>query len=249
MAMSVLSMPGQKEAAEATALSPVYGFLKAASMVDFPEHLAAVFFTSGCNFGCGYCHNHGNLGVRKPGLSWERLEQVCADFREQWIDGVVITGGEPTLWPELPQLVRLFKEFGFEIKLDTNGSSPEMLELLLPQVDYVAMDIKCALARYPEFVGCAKTESIAKSVALLKAGATAYEFRTTVLEDIHTKTEMAAIGDWIQGALSYVLQPFVPRPDLPDPALRQAARCRPEHLRDLAAVVAGRVDEVVVRGA
>lgn len=235
-------------APEPAGQSPVYGYLERPSLVDFPGRMAAVFFTSGCNFRCGFCHNASLLGQRGRQLPWERLASACAQFREQWVEAVVISGGEPTLWPELPRLVAFFRQRGFAVKLDTNGSNPEMLAQLLPQLAYVAMDIKCSHERYPAFVGWRDTARIARSVALLKAWDGEYEFRSTILTSVHNEEEMLRIGDWLDGARRYVLQPFLPHPDLPEPALRQLPRTPPGHLRHLAELLAGQVGELQLRG-
>ncbi len=228
--------------------SPVHAYLKRPSMVDFPGRMAAVFFTSGCNFRCGYCHNAVALGSRRPGLIWEALGEACDRFAEQWVKAVVVTGGEPTLWKELPRLIDFFKERGFAVKLDTNGSDPEMLEKLLPRLDYVAMDIKCGLSTYAELVQYHRPEVIARSVALIIGGGIDYEFRTTLLESVHDEEEMAAIAELIQGASRYVLQPFLPRDDLPDVALRSTPRTSSGHLRWAAGRIRSVVDELIVRG-
>jgi pyruvate formate lyase activating enzyme len=126
--------------------------LERPSMVDFPGRLACVLFTTGCNFSCGFCHNAPLLGERKPGLTWERLDSACREFRQSWVRGAVVTGGEPTLWRSLPQLLEFLSGHGFQLKLDTNGSRPADLERVLERLDYVAMDVKCSLARYEGFV-------------------------------------------------------------------------------------------------
>ncbi|MCF7933499.1 MAG: anaerobic ribonucleoside-triphosphate reductase activating protein [Spirochaetia bacterium] len=213
----------------------IYGFLQRPSLVDFPGSISAVLFTSGCNFSCGYCHNAPLMGSREAGLSADELRMAIDRFRKKdWIDGVTITGGEPTLVPHLPQLVTWFKDQGLRVKLDTNGSHPDMLEGLLDQLDYVAMDVKCALEHYRSFVSYGQSERIRGSVDLLKAGNTAYEFRTTVLASFHTRSEMLSIGKLIEGAACYTLQPFVPRDNLPDPALRTLPRTSPDLLKEYA---------------
>ena len=113
-------------------------------MVDYPKHFAAVFFTSGCDFTCGFCHNATLIGKKQAGLSRDKLEEAAARFKKNWVNGVVITGGEPTGADDLLDLIHFFKDrFGFSVKLDTNGSNPHRLAECLPFVDYVAMDVKC----------------------------------------------------------------------------------------------------------
>ena len=195
-------------------------------MIDFEGHLSFLVFLSGCNFRCGFCHNAALMAERQAGLSWKRVGDACIHLRQTaWITGVVISGGEPTLHAELPELIRFFKSQGLAVKLDTNGSQPGILEQLLPEVDAVAMDIKCRPDRYPDFVGWARPDAIRQSVQLLlRQDRVQVEFRTTVLPEIHTPEEMRAIGTLLTGARSYTLQPFHPRHDLPDPALRTRER-------------------------
>jgi len=228
-------------------LSPVVAFLKQPTLVDYPGHLAVVCFLSGCNFRCGYCHNAALLATRRAGLPWDRLERALARFRQNWVDAVVLTGGEPTLTPELPELIRRLKQLGFAVKLDTNGSCPDALAAVLPAVDYVALDIKCSAARYAGLTGFADTALISRSLDLLRARAGACEIRTTLLEDIHDDAELHRIGAWVRGLGRYVLQPFVPRADLPDPLRRDQPRTPPARLLAAQALLRAYAGDVVCR--
>lgn len=230
-------------------LSPVYAYNARPSMIDFSGHMAGVFFTTGCNFRCGFCHNAQHLGVHQAGMSWSRLDAACRHFKDSWVSGIVITGGEPTLDAQLPELIAFVKKHGLAVKLDTNGSHPEVLAQLLPELDYVAMDVKCALTRYPEFVAFADTASIAQSIALLKQAATACEFRTTVIEGLHTLDEFDAIGATLVGSRHpYYLQPFVPHNHLPDEKLRNHPRTPPSFLKTLQTRIQGPELRVELRG-
>jgi pyruvate formate lyase activating enzyme len=217
--------------------------------VDYPGRIAAVFFTSGCNFHCGYCHNAARLGVLREGMPRDRFLDLCARFRAQWADGAVVTGGEPTLHSGLGEMIRELKTSGFAVKLDTNGSRPDVLEQVLDEVDYVAMDIKCAPARYPDVTGFDDRRALDRSVRLVRDRARDSEFRTTVIPGLHDDVEMRAVGEWIRGARRFVLQPFLPREDLPDPVLRAAERTRPQRLEDLRVLLRPYAAEVLVRGA
>jgi pyruvate formate lyase activating enzyme len=234
-------------APRASPLSPVVAYLKQPTLVDFPGKLAAIFFLSGCNFRCGYCHNAALLAAHRDGLPWEHLERAAVRFRKHWADGVVITGGEPTLSPDLPGLIRRLKSHGFAIKLDTNGSRPEILAAVLPEVDYVALDIKCSRATYPRLTGFSEVGRVAQSLDILRTGGRPYELRTTLLEDFHTDADLCEIGRWIEGADRLVLQPFLPREDLPDPALRQRPRTSPDRLRAAANLLRPHVRELLCR--
>jgi len=230
-----------------SALSPVAAYLKQPTLVDFPGRLAAIFFLSGCNFRCGYCHNAALLAAHREGMTWERVEHACTNFRKHWADGVVITGGEPTLSPELPELICRLKRHGFAIKLDTNGSRPDVLATVLAEVDYVALDIKCSRATYPRLTGFTEVGRIAQSLDLIRTHARAYELRTTLLEDFHTDADLCEVGRWIEGASRLVLQPFLPREDLPDLELRKRSRTAPDRLRAAADLLRPYVREIVCR--
>jgi len=232
-----------------TDTSSIYGAMQRPSMVDYPGRMAAVLFTTGCNFRCGFCHNAALLGTPQRGYTWEQLGAMCDRYRRNWVTAVVITGGEPTLAPGVKDTVCFFRDRGFEVKLDSNGSRPDTLAELLPFVDYVAMDIKCHLDQYGEFVGFADTSAITRSVGLIKAGSTPHEFRTTVIEGVHRPDDFHALGALVGGAPSFALQAFIPRDDLPDPALTAKPRTRPAFLEECAVVLRNYVQRVDIRGA
>lgn len=229
--------------------SPVYAYLEKPSTVDYPRRFAAVFFVSGCGFSCGFCHNASLMGRKQEGLSWERLESACIHFSRNWVNGVVITGGEPTETEELPELIRFFKtRFDFAVKLDTNGARPERLAACLPLVDYVAMDIKCGMSAYPELVGFSDTDKIRESVRLIRSRARDYEFRTTVIEPVHTDAQMQEIRTLIQGSRRYAMQAFVPRDDLPGESYRTLPRTTAARLHRLKELMSGCAEEILLRG-
>jgi len=228
----------------------LYAYLEKPSMVDFPRHFAAVFFTSGCNFTCGFCHNATLMGKKQAGLSREKIVAACDQFKKDWVNGVVLTGGEPTLMADLPDWLRFFKEeYGFDVKLDTNGSNPDMLEKCLPLVDYVAMDVKAGASLYPSFVGFKAVDKIIRSIDLIREKAPDYEFRTTVIESIHTDEQMEEVCKMIKGAKRYVLQAFIPRDELPDPFYQKCARTTPARLNELKAIMSNCSTELLLRGA
>ncbi len=229
--------------------SPVFRILPSASMVDYPGRMAAVVFLPGCNFRCGFCHNAPLMGRGDaPTMRWTDVEEACRKFRENWVKHVVVTGGEPTLHPGIFDIVAKLREWEFTVKLDTNGSRPDVLERLLPQVDYVAMDVKFAPADYPERAGFSDVDALTRSIRMLMAGARRYEFRTTVIEAWHTEDGMRAIGEWVRGARLHVLQAFVPRDNLPDPACRAMPETSAEAMHALADVLRHYVERVEVRG-
>jgi pyruvate formate lyase activating enzyme len=231
-------------------MTSIYAYLEKASMVDYPKHFAAVFFTSGCSFACGFCHNSSLMGKKQAGITLENLEAACTTFKKDWVNGVVITGGEPTGASDLVELIHLFKtRFGFSVKLDTNGSNPQRLAECLPLVDYVAMDIKCGFSAYPEIVGFPDTEKIQHSIDLIRAKATDYEFRTTIIESVHTDTQMNEVYDIVNGSKRYAMQAFIPRDELPGKEYRTIPRTTSARLHELKDLMAGCADEVLLRGA
>ncbi len=199
-------------AAAVEAISPVYALLRRPSLIDFPGRMCRVMFLSGCNLRCIYCHNRDLLEPTQGNIPWPRLTEILDRSRENWVSAVCITGGEPTLHPQLPELVDWLKRHGFQVKLDTNGTSPQVLAALLPQLDYVAMDYKAPLSRYPEIAGCPalRIENVRRSAELLRAWSGWYEFRTTILEGFHRPEDLAAVCDELAGARKYVLQGYVP---------------------------------------
>ncbi|MBN2288424.1 MAG: anaerobic ribonucleoside-triphosphate reductase activating protein [Candidatus Glassbacteria bacterium] len=199
-----------------TRQSPVYALLRKPSFIDFPGCLCRVLFVSGCNLRCKFCHNFDLVNPKEKNIEWERLGKILLISRENWIEGVCITGGEPTLHPKLSELILWLKKLGFKVKLDTNGTLPEVLGEVLPLVDYVAMDYKAPLESYPGITDrpglC--LERIAESKELILEWGGDYEFRTTVIEGLHTAQDMRAICRELEGARRYVLQAFVPAPGM-----------------------------------
>jgi len=218
-------------------------------MIDFPGSLCGVFFLSGCNFSCGFCHNATLMGAKQVGLTWERLDEICARFKADWVDAICITGGEPTLAPDLIKLIEFLRERGFKVKLDSNGARPDVLKECLPLIDYIAMDIKAGLSGYPELAGFLDTDKIAESVKLIMSSSVPHEFRTTVIDPFHTDAQMLEAAELIQGAQRYVLQAFVPQDTLPGEEFRTTKRTTPERLREIEKLMAPFANEIIVRGA
>ena len=188
------------------------GGLQKVTLLDFPGKVACTVFLTGCNLRCPYCQNPELVLPQdsKKYISEGELFKFLVS-RKGKLDGVCITGGEPTVHPELPFLIRRIRDMGFLIKLDSNGTLPEMLEHLLREelLDYVAMDIKNAPSRYAETCGADVIEQVKKSAALLKNGNIDYEFRTTVCHPFHSPKCMEEIGRWLRNAKRYYIQPFV----------------------------------------
>lgn len=210
--------------------------LQKTTLLDFPGRIACTVFLAGCNLRCPFCHNASLVlpgQIAAPVMSEEELLSFL-QTRKGKLDGVCITGGEPTLYRSLPALIENIRALGFLVKLDTNGSDPEMLKELLDRgmLDYVAMDIKNSPERYRETCGGVEIiESVRQSAGLLMAGSTDYEFRTTVVHPLHTPEELEAVGKWLQGAKQYYLQHFVDSGDLVGTGVSALNREEMEQLR------------------
>lgn len=185
--------------------------LEKLSLVDYDGFTAATVFTSGCNFACPFCHNSSIL---RTGLAPLLNESEVLDYlkkRKGLLDAVCISGGEPTLQKNLPSFIETLKNMGYKIKLDSNGSAPNVLKTLIESglIDYVAMDIKNSKENYPVTVGKnLDMTSIEKSVELLLSGKVDYEFRTTLVRELHDDADMRDIGEWLKGAKRYYMQKF-----------------------------------------
>lgn len=192
--------------------------LQKLTLLDFPGRLAATVFFGGCNFRCPFCHNASLVLI--PGECEKIGEEEFFDFltlRKGKLTGVCITGGEPTLYPGLKDFIKKIKNMSFAVKLDTNGTNPELLLELIEEglVDYVAMDIKNAPPKYSVTAGVeVDMEKIERSVKLLLSEKVDYEFRTTVVRDFHSVEDFEAISEWIKGAKRYFLQTFEDSGDL-----------------------------------
>ncbi len=199
---------------------PIKGLISA-SMLDWPGRLVSVLFLSGCNFRCPYCHNPSLV---KPDRSLEEIPFIAVkEFlkeRDGWIDGVCITGGEPTLNKWLPGMIRELRALNLEVKLDTNGSRPQMLLELLGEklVDFISMDVKSSLERYPEVTRVpVSTDDIRRSIEIIKSSGVNHEFRCTVIPGLVEEKDLISIAELLQGGEAFVLQQFRPGDTL-DPA-------------------------------
>ena len=196
--------------------------LQKMTLLDYPGKVACTVFFGGCNFRCPFCHNGELLDGRFPPLMDDEELLSFLQKRQGMLDGVCITGGEPLLQPKLAQLLRQIKELGYAVKLDTNGSFPELLEELIAKslIDYVAMDIKNCPDRYADSVGRqVDMTAVKRSVSLLLEGSVDYEFRTTVVAELHDEESIHGIGRWIAGARRYFLQCYTHRDTVLEPGL------------------------------
>jgi pyruvate formate lyase activating enzyme len=184
------------------------------SLLDYPDRVAAVLFTAGCNFRCPFCHNAELVlpeKTRELQLTGKQEVFRALEERRGFLDGVVITGGEPTLQPDLREFIREVRQLGLLVKLDTNGSRPEVLEDLLAAglLDYVAMDVKAPLTRYSDFAGVpVDLSAIEESICLVRERAPDYEFRTTVAPGLVAE-DLKEIAVLLAGSRCWFLQPFI----------------------------------------
>jgi pyruvate formate lyase activating enzyme len=185
------------------------GFHKV-SLIDYPGKICAIGFTGGCNFRCHYCHNPELvIGYNKlPDIKEEEILSFIKK-RKGLIDGLCISGGEPTMHKELPEFMEKIKKLGALVKLDTNGTNSSMIREIIEKglVDYIAMDIKGPISRYREIVGVkVDTSEIEESVKIIMKMASDYEFRTTVFPEFFTQKDAKEIAEWLKGAKRYVIQ-------------------------------------------
>ena len=223
--------------------------LQKMTLLDYPGRVACTVFLGGCDLRCPFCHNGGLVLGPMPAELDDQGLLAFLKKRQGLLDGVCVTGGEPLLRPDLPELLARIKELGYPVKLDTNGSHPERLRSLVRQglVDYVAMDIKNSPERYGETVGVPALDltPFQKSVAFLLQGDVDYEFRTTVVREFHDSDSFQAIGPWLSGARRYFLQCFVDR----DTVLQEGLHpWDADSLRAFADLVRPYVHQVELRG-
>jgi len=229
----------------------IRGFIES-TMLDWEGKLAAVVFLPGCNFRCRYCHAR-HLVEPMPSDEFIPIEAVLLCLRRQrgWVDGVVVSGGEPTLHPDLLELIQLFRGEGIGVKLDTNGSRPDVLEKLLQRnaLDYVAMDVKAPLdQRYDEVAGVkVDLEAIRRSIELLMRSGVPCEFRTTVCPAQIGEDEIADIAQAVRGATKLYLQAFRPVNCL-DRSFEKLKPYNADEMRNLGRIASRYVKRCAVRG-
>ena len=208
--------------------------LQKMTLLDYPGKVACTVFLQGCNFRCPFCHNSDLLGKEGPETIAVETLLTFLKKRVGLLDAVCITGGEPTLQPGLEELIVKIKELGYLVKLDTNGNRPEVLQSLVEKglVDYVAMDIKNSPAKYGITAGVPAMglDRIEQSIRFLLAGNVAYEFRTTVADELHDPQDFTAIGQWFSDldpqhkAAAFFIQPYVDRDSVLAPGLHTPTR-------------------------
>lgn len=211
--------------------------LQKTTLLDFPGKVACTVFTGGCNFRCPFCHNASLVTHLQDSPTLE-AEEVLAYIKKRKgiLDGVCITGGEPLLQKDLEEFCQAIHDAGLLVKLDTNGAEHARLREMLAKrlVDYVAMDIKNAKSEYARTCGLpAFPEGVAQSVELLMTSGIPYEFRTTVVRELHTEQNMRELAEWIAGADRYFLQGFTDSGDLIGDGLSAYTEEEMQHLLSL----------------
>lgn len=214
----------------------IHGFNKT-TLLDYPGHLAATIFTGGCNFRCPFCHN-ASLVINPLDKEIIPHNDIFSTLKKRKgiIEGVCITGGEPTIYPDLKNFITSIKEMGFLVKLDTNGNNPKVLKDLVEShlIDYVAMDIKNSKEKYSLSIGLPsfQTTLIEESVDFLLNGTIPYEFRTTIVKEHHSLNDILSIGSWIKGARAYYLQAFKDSGDIITPGLTSYSKNELDKFRE-----------------
>ncbi|MDD5072112.1 MAG: anaerobic ribonucleoside-triphosphate reductase activating protein [Patescibacteria group bacterium] len=230
------------------------GGLQKFSLLDYPGKIAAIIFTQGCNFRCHFCYNPmlvrpDRAGKLKNSLLEKQQEDhslikeddlfVFLDKRKNKLEAIVITGGEPTLHKDLPEFIEKIKKMGYLVKLDTNGTNPEMLNELIRGglINYIAMDIKAPRDKYKKVVGVpVDFKKIEKSVKIIKEGGLPHEFRTTAVPGLLNREDIVKIGEIIRGGQNWFLQKFKSETDLVDNKFKNAKPFTDKEMEEMAKI-------------
>jgi len=233
------------------------GGLQKMTLIDYPRKVAATVFTVGCNFRCSFCHNpelvHGSQLIVHSNKQSEKLVEEFFEFlktRQGKLDGVCITGGEPTLQPDLIDFIAKIKKMGFAVKLDSNGTRPDILRELFEKklIDYVAMDIKASLDNYQNVCGTKiDLDRIKLSVGLIKNSGVDYEFRTTVVPGLHTVEEFKGVAEWLAGSRKYILQKYEDNGKILDETLTERISGKEIDLEKIKKIMKTTIEDISVR--
>ena len=216
----------------------VFKGIQKTTLIDFPKQVACTLFLPKCNFKCPFCYNPQLVLNKDTGTSiTEKQVFEFLEERKGFLDGVCVTGGEPLLHPNIIEFCKKLKQKGFLVKIDTNGTFPEILQKLIEEkaVDYIAMDIKNTKEKYNKTTGIkADLEKIEKSIALIKKSSIEYEFRITVVPELHSKQDLLEIGKWLKGSKQFFLQQFNPTVPLLDKSLEESKTYQRKELNEFA---------------
>ncbi|OGI27436.1 MAG: anaerobic ribonucleoside-triphosphate reductase activating protein [Candidatus Moranbacteria bacterium RIFOXYB1_FULL_43_19] len=231
----------------------IIGGLQKLTLIDYPGYIATTVFTVGCNFRCPFCHNPELVHTTHNSQHLTFLEEEFFKLlreRQGKLEGVCVTGGEPTIQPDLPEFIRKIKNLSYKVKLDTNGARPDVLRLLYKEklLDFVAMDIKSSLANYEKTANSKiDIERIRLSVELIKNSGIDYEFRTTVVPGLHKEDDLLKIGKWLDGSKKYVLQAFEDKGKILDPRLSKKTKGKKLDLEKIAKNIGKYFGKVEIR--
>ena len=212
--------------------------LNKTTLLDYPGKVAATIFIGGCNFRCPFCQNSSLILApeKEPELMQEEIFSFLKK-RKGILEGVCVTGGEPTLHKELFDFLRKIKELGYPVKLDTNGSRPEEVKELAAQglIDKVAMDIKAGPDNYPVLCGLSRLDlgPVRETAAFLMGGTLDYEFRTTVVKELHSEKDFIQIREWLKGATAYYLQAYRDSDEVLKPGYSSFSLEELQHFREV----------------
>jgi pyruvate formate lyase activating enzyme len=219
--------------------------LQKTSLLDYPDKVASVLFTPGCNLHCSYCHNWEIATNPQPPFLQEDIVLETLENRKKYVDAIVITGGEPCMHKVLPKFLAKLKEHDFFVKLDTNGFYPDVLEECLNYVDYVALDIKTSLEKY-SMLGAQNTDNLQKSIEILKKDKVSYEFRTTIVPEVVTLQDIKQIGKLSEGSKRHALQQYIPE-NAPDKHYQKLSHYAPETTKEFADTISKYTEKVILR--
>lgn len=225
--------------------------LQKTSLIDYSPYTVSVIFTGGCNFKCPFCHNP-ELVLRYKELPEIKPTDILKLLSEkkQWIDGVCISGGEPCMQKDLPDFIKALKELNLLVKLDTNGSFPDILRYLIENklLDYIAMDIKAPLEKYDKLAGVeVNKEKIKKSIEIIKNSGIDYEFRTTAVPGLIRKKEIFKIAKWLKNSKRFCIQQFQSNVALVSKEFEKLEPYKQEELQQMADIAKPYFKEVIVR--
>ena len=233
-------------------MSLEFAQIQKTSLIDYPGEVASTLFTIGCNFRCPFCHNASLVLPEQFPHQRITAEQATSELagRKKYVQAVCITGGEPTIHPELAWFIQSLKAEGLKVKLDSNGTNPQMLGELYQKglLDYVAMDIKSSLEYYDESSG-AETDiaKIKESVSLIRGSGVPYEFRTTVVPGLHDLEKVESIGKWLEGSDLYIIQAFSPEGGTLDKSFESKAPFKDKELQAFVTAAKPYFKEVLLR--
>ncbi len=224
------------------------------TMIDYPEKVAAIIFTPGCNMRCKFCHNKEFVlpeEIKELRSSFIPQEAVLnfLETRKGKLDGVVISGGEPTIQPDLKDFIISVRKMGFLVKLDTNGNLPNVLKELVNEnlLDYVAMDVKTILENYQDLVGnLANPKKVGESIEFLKQNRIPYEFRTTIIDGVHTTDIIKEMAQLLEGSEKLYLQKFRPETTL-DPKFQNKKPVSDKKMQEFVEIFRKNIEEVSIR--